>query len=99
LEELHKKLGAALRCLGGWNNHEFGNVKQELKNLNARLKQLRSEPLWIGPSYEEIKTVDRIVEPNYREKVIWRQHSRVTWLKGDKNTRFFSFESKPKEEA
>jgi ATP-dependent 26S proteasome regulatory subunit len=99
LEELHRKLGAALRCLEGWNNHEFGNVKQELKNLNARLKQLRSEPLRIGPSYEEIKTVDMIVEPNYREKVIWRQHSRVTWLKGDKNTRFFSFESKPKEEA
>jgi hypothetical protein len=48
LEELHMKLGAVSRCLGGWNNQEFGNVKRELKDLNARLEKLRYEPLQIG---------------------------------------------------
>ena len=72
LEELHRKLGTVSRCLRGWNNQEFGNVKRELKDLNARLEQLRSEPLRTGPSYEEIKTVDKIVELNYREEVMWR---------------------------
>jgi hypothetical protein len=42
------KLGAVSRCLGGWNNQEFGNVKRELKDLNARLEKLRYEPLQIG---------------------------------------------------
>ena len=45
LEELNRKLGAVSRCLRGWNNQEFGNVKRELKELNARLEQLHFEPL------------------------------------------------------
>ena len=65
-------------------------MKRELKDLNARLEQIRSKPLRSGPSFEEIKTMDRIVELNYREEVMWRQCSRVTWLKeGYRNTRFF----------
>ena len=34
-EELHRMLGAVSRCPRGWNNQEFPNVKQELKDLNA----------------------------------------------------------------
>ena len=34
--------------------------------------------------------VDRIVELNYREEIMWIQQSRIAWLtEGDRNTRFF----------
>ena len=45
---------------------------RELKKLNLRLEDLRSKPMQTGPSHEEIKTVDRIVELNYREEIMWK---------------------------
>jgi hypothetical protein len=34
--------------------------------------------------------VDRIVELNYREEIMWRQRLRIAWLtEGDHNIRFF----------
>ena len=58
--------------LRGWNNQSVGNVMWELKKLNLRLEYLRSKPMQTGPSHEEIKTVDRIVELNYREEIMWK---------------------------
>jgi len=45
-------------------------VTRELKKLNARLEHLCLEPMRTGPSHEEIKTVDRIMELNYREEIM-----------------------------
>ena len=78
LEGLHRKLGAVSNSLRGWNNQSFCSVMCELKKLNLRLEDLRSKPMQIGPSHEEIKTVDRIMELNYREEITWKQHSRIT---------------------
>ena len=72
LEGLHRKLGAVSNSLRGWNNQSVGNVMWELKKLNLRLEYLRSKPMQTGPSHEEIKTVDRIVELNYREEIMWK---------------------------
>jgi hypothetical protein len=78
LEGLHRKLRAVLNNLRGWDNQYFGSVTWELKKLNARLEHLRFEPMQTSPSHEEIKTVDKIVELNYREEIMWKQHSRIT---------------------
>ena len=64
--------------LRGWDNQSFGSVTRELKKLNARLEHLCFKPMWTGPSHEEIKTVDRIMELNYREEITWKQHSPIT---------------------
>ena len=78
-------------CLSEWGVHTFGHVRKELKMLNDELKRLRSDADRIGgPSHAEIKVVERIMELNHREEIMWKQRSRIMWLtEGDRNTRFF----------
>jgi hypothetical protein len=88
--ELQQKLARVSSSLDEWSTNTFGNVQREIKQLNNRLDVLRSDPMRIQPSYEEVKVTQRLVELFHREEVMWRQRSRVQWLaEGDRNTRFF----------
>jgi N6-adenosine-specific RNA methylase IME4 len=50
---------------------------------------LRSDPTRNTISDEEQKVVERIIMLNYQEEIMWKQHSRITWLcEGDSNTNF-----------
>ena len=91
LQELHDKLANVSGCLSEWGVHTFVHVRKELKMLNEKLKRLRSDADRIGgPSHAEIKVVERIMELNHREEIMWKQRSRIMWLTdGDRNTRFF----------
>jgi hypothetical protein len=63
--------------LSSWEIQTFGNVKRELKGLKEELERLRLDSLRTGLSHKEIKTIDKIVELNHREEVMWKQRSHV----------------------
>jgi 23S rRNA U2552 (ribose-2'-O)-methylase RlmE/FtsJ len=90
LQDLHEKLARVSKDLAGWGRSTFGQVSLELKKLRGDLDRLQSDPARTGPSLEEAKIMERIVELNHREEIMWQQRSRIRWLSaGDKNTRFF----------
>jgi hypothetical protein len=90
LIDLQRKIESVTGSLQRWGNNTFGNVRKEIFTLRDELKRMREEPGRVGPSQAEQKTVERLIELDHREEVMWRQRSRVQWLaEGDKNTRFF----------
>jgi hypothetical protein len=88
--ELKAKLKGVANHLVQWDRTTFGNVREELRRLHKELERMQQDPQRLGPSYAELKVVERIRELNHREELMWRQRSRVMWLAaGDRNTRFF----------
>jgi hypothetical protein len=68
----------------------FGNVQKEIKELTAKLDELRGNMIRSGPTLAEIKIVDWLVELRFREETMWRQRSPIQCLaEGDKNMHFF----------
>jgi hypothetical protein len=74
LRELHNKLMSVAGGLSEWGIHTFGHVRRELKSLNEELDRLRSDTTRAGgPSHAEHKVVERIMELNHREEIMWKQ--------------------------
>jgi hypothetical protein len=71
------KLTSLSQNLTSWNKRSFGNVRRQLKQLRERLERLRAAPDRVGPSYEEIKVCDRIIELQHSEEIMWKQRSRI----------------------
>ncbi|KAK1619202.1 hypothetical protein QYE76_024719 [Lolium multiflorum] len=90
MHDLEKKLEDLSASLSEWGRNTFGHVRRELKKLKGELAAMRLAPGRVGPDYLEIKVVERIVELQHREEMMWKQRSRIQWLsEGDRNTRFF----------
>jgi hypothetical protein len=64
-------------------------VNKEIRNLKKKLGNLQKGNY--RKNQQEIKIVSsRLDELLHGEEIMWRQWSRVTWLKeGDQNTRYF----------
>jgi hypothetical protein len=77
LQKLKQKLLSVSDKLSKWGTKTFGHIRSELKKLNVELERLRSAPNRTGPTHEEIKIADKIVELNNREETMWRQRSRI----------------------
>jgi hypothetical protein len=77
-----------------WNKEVFGNIFQERKLLEQKLEALQTQAIQIGytpiQQQEEQHIKQQLEERLKQEEILWRQKSRVQWLKeGEKNTKFF----------
>jgi len=82
------------QSLKHWNRNSFGNILQDIKDIETKLEEIQK--LFIsgartGAQMEEEKRLQTQLEERKRqEEIVWKQKSRVQWLKeGEKNTKFF----------
>lgn len=87
---LTDRLKSCKEHLQRWNWRVFGNVNKILRQKQNRLQQLESIDGVLDKA-KEIQSLKReINETLTREEIMWKQRSRVLWLKwGDRNMKFF----------
>lgn len=88
--EIKGKLSALALSLSAWDSTTFGSVRKQIKTLKRELEILQGLPGRVSPSHRELEIKENLIELYHREELMWRQRSRVEWLRArDKNTRFF----------
>ena len=72
VSDLANKLQSVATSISSWGRTTFGSVRQEQRSLRQKLAMLRADPLRLGPSEEERKVEERMVELAYREEIMAR---------------------------
>lgn len=84
------KLKACSKHIQKWNKECFGKVQKRLKDIKMELESLKVNPRTEQVARREARLAGELDEWMAREELLWKQRSRVDWLKeGEKQSLFF----------
>lgn len=73
-----------------WNRDNFGHVQKRIRILKSELEAIKYEMRTGESINKEAYIVSELDEWRLREELLWKQRSKVDWIKdGDCNTKFF----------
>ena len=92
--QFQQKLKNLKQVLKVWNCTQFGNIFENHKRLEQQMSALQQTLILEGRSkeqkHQEQTLWNKIEACKQQEEILWRQKSRIRWLKeGEKNTKFF----------
>ncbi|KAL0456415.1 UNVERIFIED_CONTAM: hypothetical protein Slati_0980700 [Sesamum latifolium] len=84
------KIRATRVSLLQWNSSSFGNIRQTVKTIDAKICCLSLLPITTDRKAEIGRLRDKLEVWLWKEEILWKQGAKAHWLAaGDRNTSFF----------